>query len=92
MSQEAILARYNKNLSILAVVNFVRLLNSFRAWEGTWDGTSRTTSTAQNPDSFALFAGISEVWPVTEERLTSHYLLFISFENELFVSKLEGRR
>jgi len=38
----------------------------YGAWEGTWDGTSRTTSTAQNPDSFALFAGISEVWPVTE--------------------------
>ena len=43
----------------------------FRAWKGTWDGTERTTSSAQNPDSFALFAGISEIWPVTEERLAT---------------------
>lgn len=38
----------------------------YGAWEGTWDGTQRTTSSPQNPDAFELFAGISEIWPVTE--------------------------
>ena len=43
----------------------------FRSWEGIWDGTARTTSVAQNPDNFAAFAGISEIWPLNEDRLTS---------------------
>ena len=41
----------------------------FRSWEGIWDGTERTTSVAQNPDSFTSFAGISEIWPLNEDRL-----------------------
>ena len=46
----------------------------FRPWEGTWDGTARTTSCAQNSENFAAFAGISEIWPLTEERLRPFYL------------------
>ena len=46
----------------------------FRPWEGIWDGTVRTTSVAQNPDNFAAFAGISEIWPLNEDRLTTSRL------------------
>ena len=56
----------------------------FRAWEGTWDGTARTTSCAQNSDNFAAFAGISEIWPLTEERLRPFYLTR-GFENFHFI-------
>ena len=56
----------------------------FRAWEGTWDGTARTTSCAQNSENFAAFAGISEIWPLTEERLCPFYLTR-GFENFHFM-------
>ena len=58
----------------------------FRAWEGTWDGTQRTTSSPQNPDAFELFAGISEIWPVTEERLAT-----FSFKKHQYRDRVELR-
>ena len=52
----------------------------FRPWEGIWDGTARTTSVAQNPDNFAAFAGISEIWPLNEDRLTSSKLKHVLYK------------
>jgi len=37
----------------------------FGNWDGTWDGTQRTTGQPQHPSSFDMFLSISHIWPVT---------------------------
>ena len=38
----------------------------FGNWDGTWDGTQRTTGQPQHPSSFDMFLSISHIWPVTK--------------------------
>ena len=49
-------------------------IDIFSAWEGTWNGTARTTSCAQNAENFASFADITEICPLTEDRLYPSYV------------------
>ena len=38
----------------------------FGNWDGTWDGTQRTTGQPQHPSSFDMFLSISHIWPLTK--------------------------